>query len=470
MKPDDTTIESALESVRARFLGELIEPDDAAYDEQRKLFNAYHDQRPALIARCAGTADVVAAVRYATAQGFDIAVKSQGRHMAGFASVDGGVVIDLAPMRSVKVDPKEQTAWVQTGANGADLEAATLVHGLGAVVGGATSTGVGGVVLHGGIGWMSPKLGWGVDTILEAEVVTADGAVLRSAPDEHPELFWALRGEAANFGVVTWIKMKLHPIGPMLAGGLIYDGAQAEEILRFLREFSLSASGDFSLMLDFLPAPPEEWIPEHLHGKLVLSVTIVHVGDDLDQARKEVQPLLDAFAPVVGELGERELLEFMASMDGDYPAIRQWFDEEQVGELTDKVIDTVVARARLLAERGLSGYLIAYPYRGAVAEVPDDPGCFPRGRRGAWSVGTAAFWEDESGDESHSSWSDETIAAVRATGTTTGIVYGNVQQVPDAERHRKAHGAEAWARLRAVKAQYDPHNVFHRNHNIPPGD
>lgn len=467
MKPADTSTESTLDAVRARFRGELIEPDDPSYDEQRTLFNAYHDQFPALIARCAGTADVVAAVRYATAQGLEIAVKSQGRHMAGFASVDGGVVIDLSPMRSVRVDSKEQTAWVQTGANGGDLEAATLVHGLGAVVGAASTTGVGGVNLHGGIGWLSPKLGWGCDTIIEAEVVTADGSVLRVAPDEHPDLFWAIRGEAANFGVVTWIKLKLAPIGSVLAGGLIYDGVQAEEILRFLRDFNRNGSRDFQLMLDFLAAPPEEWIPEHLHGKLVLSVTFAHVGD-VEQARKEIQPLLDTFTPVINTLAERELLDYMLEMDADYPAIRQWFDEEQVAELSDVVIDTAVARARVLAERNLTGYLILYPYRGALAEVPDDPGCFPRGRLGGWSVGTAAFWEDKSGDERHASWSDETIAAVRATGATTGIVYGNVQQVPDVERHRKAHGEQAWARLTAVKTQYDPHNVFHRNHNIPP--
>lgn len=467
MKPVETVSESPINALRERFRGELITPDDASYEAHRRLFNAYHDLHPAVIARCSGTADVVAAVRFATSQGLEIAVKSQGRHMAGFASVDGGLVIDLSLMRSVKVDAKAQTAWVQTGADGGDLEAATLVHGLGAVVGGATSTGVGGVNLHGGIGWMSPKLGWAVDTILEAEVVTADGSVLRAAPDEHPDLYWAIRGEAANFGVVTWIKMKLAPIGPLLAGGLIYDGAHAEEILRFLREFNLSAPDDFTIMLDFLPAPPEEWLPAHLHGKLVLSVTIIHIGG-VDKAVKDVQPLLDAFPPVVNTLGERELLDFMMEMDGDYPAIRQWFDEEQVGELSDDLIETVAERARLLAERGLTGYLIMYPYRGAVAQVPENPGCFPRSPRGGWSVGTAAFWEDESGDKSHSTWSDETIAAVRATGTGTGVVYGNVQQIPDLDRHRRSHGEEAWARLTEVKRRYDPHNVFRRNHNIPP--
>jgi FAD/FMN-containing dehydrogenase len=467
MKPDETFSESAIDSLRARFRGELISPDDNTYEEQRTLFNAYHDIHPALIARCTGTADVVEAIRYARSQGLEIAVKAQGRHMAGFASVEEGLVIDLSLMRAVKVDPKDQTAWVQTGANGGDLEAATLVHGLGAVVGAASTTGVGGVNLHGGIGWMSPKLGWGVDTILEAEVVTADGSVLRAAPDEHPDLFWAIRGEAANFGVVTWIKVRLAPIGTMLAGGLIYDGAQTEEILRFVRDFNLKGSRDFQLMLDFLAAPPEEWMPEHLHGQLVLSVTVVHLGD-IDQAWAEVQPLLDSFTPAINTLAERELLEYMLEMDGDYPAIRQWYDEEQVAELTDEVINTAAARARLLAERGLSGYLIMYPYRGAIADQPENPGCFPRGRLGGWSIGTAGFWEDESGDEAHSSWSDETIAAVRATGATTGHVYGNVQQVPDLERHRQSHGEEAWARLTQVKKQYDPENVFHRNHNIPP--
>lgn len=467
MKQAEIATGTTLDALRTRFRGDLISPGDDAYEERRTTFNAYHDLHPALIARCTGTADVVEAIRYARSQGLEIAVKSQGRHMAGFSSVEGGIVIDLSLMRSVRVDPKEQAAWVQTGANGGDLEAATLVHGLGAVVGAATMTGVGGVNLHGGIGWMSPKLGWGVDTILEAEVVTADGSVLRAAPDEHSDLYWAIRGEAANFGVVTWIKVALAPVGPLWAGGLIYDGTQAEEVVRFVRDFNLDGSDDFQLMLDLFAAPAEDWVPEHLHGRLVLSVTYVHLGG-IDQAQKEIQPLLDAFPAEINTLAERELLDYMQEMDGDYPAVRQWFDEEQFGALTDDVIDAAVQRARLLATRGLTGYLIVYPYRGVLADKPADPGCFPRGGRGGWSIGTAGFWEKKSSDDAHSTWSDETIAALRATGDTTGVVYGNVQQVPDVERRRRSHGEEAWARLRAVKAAYDPDNVFHRNHNIPP--
>jgi FAD/FMN-containing dehydrogenase len=469
VKPDEIARATPLDALRSRFRGEFISAEDASFEEHRTLFNAYHDIRPSLIARCAGTADVVAAVKFARAQGLEIAVKSRGRHMAGFASVEGGLVIDLELMRSVKVDASEQTAWIQTGANGGDLIAETLAFGLGAAVGAASTTGVGGVNLHGGIGWMSAKLGWAVDSILEAELVTADGDVLRVAPDEHSDLFWAIRGEASNFGIVTWVKQKLAPIGPLYAGTLMYDGDIAEDFLKFFRDFNVEASEDFGAMLDFMAAPAEEWIPEHLQGKMIMVLTLGHVGD-AEQAKKEFQPLLDAFEPVANTLGEVDLLDFMIAQDIDYPAIRQWFDEEQVTGLTDEVIAAEIAAARKLAERGLTGYLITYPFRGLVGGKPELSGSFPRRTPGGWSIGTMASWEDEAGDAAHIAWSDETMAALRATGDLTGNVYGNVLQVPNSDRHRLAHGEENWERLTRVKKQYDPDNVFHRNHNIPPAD
>jgi FAD/FMN-containing dehydrogenase len=467
---DATTTMPAIDAMRAGFNGELILPGDAAYDMHRELFNKVHDKHPAVIARCVGTADVVAALRYARANDLEIAVRSGGRHMAGFASSDGGLVIDLSLMRGVKVDRREQTAWVQAGCRGGDVQAETLCYGLGAVTGAGSTTGIGGVNLHGGVGWMSPKLGWGSDTILELELLTADGDVLHVAPDEHADLFWAARGAASNFGVVTWMKLKLAPVAEkILAGSLIYAGDQIPDVLRALRELDRTGSDHFQIMLDFLSAPPEEWVPEELHGKLALSVTLVHVGE-LADAETELGPLIANHPPAAGELAPHGLLEFMRELDGEYPPMRQWYDEEQIAELSDEAIDLIVEQARALADSGLGpmSTLIVYPFRGPLGREPEHPAAYRHGAEGGWSITTGLFWEDEVDDARHEAYSNAVFEAVRASGLATGLVYGNVQQVPDEERLRRTFGEEGWQRLTEVKAQYDPNNVFHLNHNIPP--
>lgn len=467
---DQTVSAPDVESLSAHFSGELILPDSPAYDAQRELFNKVHDKHPAVIARCAGTADVVAAVRLARENNLEIAVRSGGRHMAGFASTNGGLVVDLSLMRGVRVDRQEQTAWVQTGCTGGNVLAETLVHGLGASTGATSATGIGGVNLHGGIGWMSPRLGWGCETILELELVTAEGDVLRVAPDEHPDLFWAARGAASNFGVVTWMKLQLAPVPEkVLAGSLIYDGDQIPDVLRFLRELDRSGSDDFGMMLDFLAAPPEEWVPEHLHGKLALSVTIVHVGE-LADAKRELNPLSETHPPAVGELAPRGLLEFMLELDAEYPPMRQWYDEEQIEGLSDKAIDLIVAQARALVDSDLGpmSTLIAYPFRGALGREPEIPAAYPHGSRGGWSITTGLFWDREPDDARHEAYSNAVFDGLRGAGLATGLVYGNVQQVPDKQRLRRTFGEENWQRLTGLKAKYDPDNVFHLNHNIPP--
>jgi FAD/FMN-containing dehydrogenase len=467
---DMTAATLDVDALRAGFNGELILPDDPAYDETRELFNKVHDKHPALIARCVGTADVVAAVRYARAKDLEIAVRSGGRHMAGFASSEGGLVIDLSLMRGVKVDRQEQTAWVQTGCNGGNVLAETLLHGLGAVTGVASTTGIGGVNLHGGFGWMSSRLGWGADTILEIVMVTADGEVLRVAPDEHPDLFWAARGAGGNFGVVTWMKLQLGPVpDKILAGSLIYGADQIPDVLRFLRDLDRDGSDDFLIGLDFLAAPSEEWLPEDLHGELALSVTLVHLGE-LADAEEELTPLSDAYPPAAGELAPRGMLEFMREWDAEYPPTRQWYDEEQIADLSEEAIDLLVAQARALVDSGLGpqSTLVAYPFRGALAREPEIPTSYQHGGQGGWSVTTALFWDDEAEDGRHQAYSNAVFEAVRAAGVATGLVYGNVQQVPDEQRLRATFGEENWKRLTQLKAQYDPENVFHLNHNIPP--
>lgn len=470
---NETTAAGNIDSLRERFRGELILPDDPAYDDDRRLFNLVHDKYPAVIARCAGTADVVEAVRFARAAGLEIAVRSGGRHMAGFASTDDGLVIDLSAMRAVKVDQQEQTAWVQTGCNGGDVQAGTLVFGLGAVTGATSTTGIGGVNLHGGIGWLTPSMGWGVDTILELELVTADGKVLRVAPDEDPELFWAVRGAASNFGVVTWMKLQLQPVPEkMLAGSLIYRAERIPDVLRFLREFCASEQSDAVLpMLDFVRAPDDEWLPEALHGELVLSVTVVYPGE-LARAEEALRPLTEGHPPDAGELAPQGLLDFMRELDAEYPPMRQWYDEEQVADLSDDVIDVIVDQARRFAENelGEKSSLIMYPFTGAAAREPKVANSFPHGRLGGWSITTGLFWEEEADDARHEAWSNELFDAIREAGVATGVVYGNIQQVPDQQRQLRSYGEEAWQRLTKVKAKYDPDNVFHRNHNIPPSE
>lgn len=455
-----------------RFQGELLLPDAPAYEEARKLFNAAHEKRPAAIVRCLGTADVVEAVGLARSLGLEVAVRSGGRHMAGFGSSDGGLVIDLGAMRAVRVDVEEQTAWVQCGALGIDLQAEAQVHGLAGITGVLTHTGIGGVTLNGGLGWLSGRLGWGADTILEAEVVTAAGEVLRVSPREHPDLFWAIRGAGANFGVVTWIKMRLLPIpGQVLAGTLFYPLEEAVEVMRYLREFSATASDDFLFFIEFLFGRGDPALPEALRGGVNVVVNLLHYGEPAE-AEREVDELREALPPAVDRIVPRELVAYTRLMSGTYSRARQWWDEEQVAGLSEKVIELAVDAARRMEEDRLGqlACLMLYPFRGALGREPEVAAAIARPGPDDWSVGTMLFWEDPADDERHRVWSDRLMAELREAGLTTGRVYGNSQQLPDIERTRRSFGEATWERLRAVKATYDPENVFHLNHNIPPAD
>jgi FAD/FMN-containing dehydrogenase len=454
-----------------RFQGELILPDAAPYEEARKLFNAAHEKRPAAIVRCLGTADVVEALGLARELGLEVAIRSGGRHMAGFASTDSGLVIDLGAMRSVKVDAEERTAWVQCGALGIDLQAEAQVHGLAGITGVLTHTGIGGVNLNGGLGWLSGRLGWGADTILEAEVVTAAGEVLRVSPREHPDLFWAIRGAGANFGVVTWIKMRLLAIPEqVLAGTLFYPLDEAAEVMRYLAEFSRTASDDFLFFIEFLFGRGDPALPDERRDGVNVVVNLLHYGEPA-VAEREVDELREALPPAVDRIVPRQLVDYTRLMSGTYQRARQWWDEEQVAGLSDEVIELTVGAARRMEEDELNplACLMLYPFRGALAQEPEVAAAIARPGPDDWSVGTMLFWDDEAEDERHRVWSDRLLAELRGAGLTTGRVYGNSQQLPDAERTRRSFGAD-WERLRAVKATYDPDNVFHLNHNIPPAD
>src|SRR5436190_8085695 len=278
--------------------GQLVRPEDDSYDEARAIWNGAHDRRPALIVRCAGVADVMRAVDFARSENLLVAVRGGGHSLPGFSTCDGGIVIDLSAMTSVRVDPARRTAVAEGGATWADFDHETQAFGL-AVTGGLVSiTGIAGFTLGGGIGWLMRKLGLTCDNLLAADVVTADGQLVRASEDENPELLWGLRGGGGNFGIATSLEYRLHAVGPnVLAGGIFFAGDRAEEILRFYRDWVRKLPDETTTLVNLTTAPPAPFLPEEVHGKPVIAVAAVCSGDP-EQGRSLVQPLKDIADPV----------------------------------------------------------------------------------------------------------------------------------------------------------------------------
>jgi FAD/FMN-containing dehydrogenase len=455
-----------VDELRAVFNGEIVLPGDPHYDSLREHFNKLYDKSPSIIVRPAGTADVVASVNFARSAGLEIAVSSGGKHSAGFSRTDDGIVIDLSLMRAVQVDPASRTAWLQGGANGGDLQAEALVHGLGGVIGWMRGTGVGGVNLHGGFGMLTSKLGYAVDTILEVEVVTADGAVVRASDTNNPDLFWALRGAAANFGVVTWVKQKLTPVPPQItAGQLIYDAQTAPKVLAELDEFTLHAPDDLTVFGSYTVVPEDPIYPEEMHNHPAFVLTVVHIGE-LAEAEQDLKALREVHPPALDFVAPQSLYEFICSMDAYIVPGRQWFDNVSLGSLSREAIDTLATGADALARLGLEGELIVVPHgRGRQPEVPS---AFQVGERGSTSIVAGIYWQDAADDERAETWASGVIQSLKVSEVALDETYGNMANPVDLERDRRSYGEENWSRLTELKRQYDPHNLFHLNHNIPP--
>jgi FAD/FMN-containing dehydrogenase len=450
------------------FRGELVLPGDAEYESRRELFNARYDRKPALIVRCSGTSDVVNAVRYGREHDLEIAVRCGGRHMAGFAATDGGMVIDLSLMQAVRVDPHERTAWLQGGLTGGALHPETTIHGLGGITGLLSHTGVSGMLLHGGIGYLSPKLGFGSDTLLELELVTADGEVLHVSAEENPDLFWAVRGAGSNFGVVTWLKIALSPVPRQTTGGLLmYDGARAGEVLRFVRDWDESASDDVMWYIDTFQCPADPSMPEELHDRLAMILSLAHLGEPED-ADRELRPLRDFGSPVVDTIDRSTFLDMNGSDDALYARGRQWWDEVELPSLPDRAIDLYVHHCHTMVDAGITGFDFhsIYPRRGAMSRPPAVESCMPRD--GRYAVGPMLFWDDAADDDKHEKWSDQMLQSFRDEGLTVDGVYSNCVQRVDPDRLRRSFGDATYRRLASLKAKYDPDNVFHLNHNITP--
>jgi FAD/FMN-containing dehydrogenase len=452
-------------TLATRFDGELLAPGDERYDEARAVWNGAIDRYPALIARCTSARDVATALRHARGHDLPIAVRGGGHSVAGLAVCDDGVVIDLSPMRVIAVDPAARIARAGGGVLWGELDAATQAHGLATVGGIVTHTGISGLTLGGGIGWLMRRHGATVDNLLGADVVTVDGDVLHAGADEHPELFWGLRGAGANFGVVTSFEYRLHAVGPtVLAGPIYYALEDGPEVLRRYRDAIADAPDELTTIVNLRPAPPTPLLPVHVHGRPVVAVIACWAGS-IERGQAAVEPLRRLGTPIVDALAPRPYRELQGLFDVGVP--HGWhyhWKSWELPPLTDAAIDVIVDQAaRIVSPRS---YVIVFHLGGAVARVGEHETAYPQ-RDAAHNVNVNAAWlPDDPEPERHVAWARDCHAALEPFAA--GRVYVNFLADEGQARVRAAYGEEKHARLAALKRTYDPDNVLRSNQNIAP--
>lgn len=455
--------EPAVNGLREKFQGELILPEDSGYDECRKVFNAMHDKRPAVIARCGSTADVVAAVNFARANGQVVAVRGGGHSVAGLSVCDGGILIDLGGLKKIDVDPGARTAQAGGGVLWGEFDAATQQHGLHTPGGRVTTTGLGGFTTGGGYGWTSSKYGLTCDNLISAEVVLADGRVVTASEEENADLFWGIRGGGGNFGIATEFRFRLHPLGPIVLAGLaMWPLERAGEVMRAWRDYVDGCPDELSTAFAMIAAPPEPFIPESMRGELVAGIAGMYVGDPGEGARV-MQPLRD-LGPVVDLMQPMPYTVFQSLLDAAAPkGFRSYWRGEYMKTLPDAAIDTMVEHGPALAAMGRPfSQIVVFRIGQGVAAMADDATAFSH-RDAGYLFHPITMWEQEADDARLIAAAREFCAAIRPFAT--GGAYLNF--TPE-DRVRDAYGDAKYGRLVALKDRYDPENLFRLNQNIKP--
>ena len=451
------------------FRGRLITPGDADYDSARSVWNGAVDRRPRVIARCSGTADVIAAVRFARDRDLEIAVRGGGHNVAGTAVCDDGIVIDLSAMRSVWVDPAGRTARVQGGALWSDVDRETQAHGLATTGGIVGHTGVAGLTLGGGLGFLMRNYGLAVDNLLAADVVTAEGDSVRASADEHPDLFWALRGGGGNFGVVSSFQFALHAVGPtVMAGPIFWAAEDTSDVLRFYRDFAADAPDELGTVVRLGTVPPLAVIPERLHWRPAIAVACCYAGP-VEDGERAVRALRRFGTPLVDLLSPLPYAAFQGALDDT--VLHGWhyyWKARNLAGLTDDAIAVIADHA--YAARSPRSYSAMFHMGGAVARVPDDATAYA-GRDVAHNIIIDGVWLAGQSAEhaaAETGWVRQFFRALEPH--RAGGVYVNFLDADDdAGRVREAYGDRNYRRLAEVKAKYDADNVFRRNKNIHPG-
>ncbi|WP_100500458.1 FAD-binding oxidoreductase [Geodermatophilus chilensis] len=445
-----------------RIRGQVIRPEDPDYEEARHVYNAMIEARPHLIVRCAGTDDVVAAVRYAAESGRAVAVRGGGHSVPGFGTADDAVVVDLSAMQAVDVDPQARTASAGGGTTWGRFNDATAASGLATTGGIISTTGIGGLTLGGGIGYLTRGAGLSCDNLVAAEVVTADGRVVTADEGEHADLFWALRGGGGNFGVVTRFTFRLHPVDQIYGGPMFFELADAPAVLTFFREFIRDAPREYGGFPAFQIAPPLPFVPEDRVGEPFVAVISCYNGPAEEGARI-VDGLREVAAPVAEHVGPMPYPALNSAFDPLVPpGLQHYWKAAFVTELTDEAIATHVEHGARVPV--VNSTMHIYPIDGAVHDVPPDATAF--GHRDAnFATVIAGMWPDPADDEANTRWVRDYHAAIAPHSQAGG--YTNFASADDASKVADNYGAN-YERLREVKRTWDPGNLFHLNQNIVP--
>jgi FAD/FMN-containing dehydrogenase len=454
---------ASLDDLAEGFQGNLVTPASPDYDEVRSIWNAMIDRRPGLIARCSSPEDVAAAVRLAADHDLLVSVRGGGHNIAGNAVCEGGLMIDLSLMREVEVDAASKTARVAPGATLGDVDTATLAHGLALPVGINSTTGIAGLTLGGGFGWLCRKWGLTIDSLRSADVVLASGERAHASAESHPDLFWALRGGGGNFGIVTSFEFDLHPAGPDLLSGLIvHPLAHAREALAHYREIAAGLPEDVAVWVVARKAPPLPFLPEEVHGTEVVIFAIVCAGDP-EAGRKALAPLVEWGEPIAVALAEQPFVAFQQAFDPLLtPGVRNYWKSHNFNELEDGLMDTVVDFASRLPSDESEIFILHAG--GASARVAPEATAYWH-RDACFVMNVHTRWTDAAEDETAIAWAREFFEA--SSAFATGGVYVNFMPEDETGRVEAAYGGN-FERLAAIKATYDPGNRFRMNQNIAP--
>ena len=457
MSETSVLTDEQIDSFQATLRGPLLRPGDEDYDEARTIWNAMIDKRPQLIVRCAGVADIINAVNFARAHDLLVAVRGGGHNVAGNAVCDDGLMIDLSPMNSIHVDPTTRTARAEGGATWADFDHEAQAFGLATTGGVIPSTGIAGLTLGGGIGWLMGSYGLSCDNLLSVDIVTADGQLLKASATENPDLFWGVRGGGGNFGVVTSFEYQLHPVSQVLGGMVIHPLENAREVLRFYREFTQTAPDELAAFAALLTSPD---------GAPVVAIIICYNGS-LETGEEVLQPLRTFGSPLADVIGpmpysaQQNLL-----VDGFPSGLQNYWKSNFLADLSDDAIETIIKQ--FTAVPSPTSAIAIEHINGAVTRVAEDATAFNH-RQAPYNLLIVGIWPEPSGTDAHIQWVRSTWDAIQRF--SSGGVYVNyLGQTEDegAERIQEAYGVTKYERLLELKKRYDPTNLFRLNQNINP--